>query len=246
MGSLQSKKIEEQVKSFLLTTLNVDVSYLYEPEFDETVRQILKIKNFNKTPDFILSNDINNQVIKDMFFIEVNEITGGILNEDDVYQNIPIPTRIGTADNPVRVLLNPSYSNVGNSTMNKVKKTYQKYSIERENSINLGIIFKIDKKINYNYTYENIDLTSSTLPIYVLDIAKELSNGSVGRSKVLGSAQQIIDFTFANTFKNLGFVLFLGDGASCGYSYCFINRRILHKKEHIITKLHNYYKSLKL
>lgn len=245
MGNAQSDKIEEQVKNFLLTELKIDSSCLFEPESDAIVKQILEKQNFYKTPDFILSNDINCQHVQDMFFIEVNEITGGILEEDNVYQNIPAPTRIGTEHNPVRILLNPPNSNVENATMHKIQKTYKKYSIDRQNSINLGIVFKIDKDINHNYIYENIDLTSATLPIYVLNIAKKLSNSSIGRSKVLGSPQIIIDFRFANQYKNLGFILFIGDGVSSGYIYCFINRRILSKRAYIIRKIKDYYKSLK-
>lgn len=240
MGSVQSDKIEAQVKDFLINQLKIDSSILYEPEHNQKVQQLLKNKHFNFTPDFIINNDINNANVEDMFFIEVNEITGGILHEDNVYSQLPKPTRLGTEQNPVRILLNPPGTNVDKSTMNKIKNTYFKYSIKRNNSINLGVILTVDEKIKNEITWENIDLTFEAFILYVLNITRILSDEKIGRAKIMAKSNNIIDFKFTEKFKNLGFVLILGNGASNGYSFCMINRRILKKKEHVITCLQKY------
>ncbi len=244
MGSTQSDKIESQVKSFLLNQLQINTSILYEPECNKDIQEILKAQHFNFTPDFIISHDIDNTNVEDMFFIEVNEITGGILHEDDVHSKLEKANRVGTEQNPVRILLNPPGTNVDESTMNKIKKSYTKYSEERKNSINLGLILTVDEKIKNEITWKNIDLTFGTIFIYVLNIIKTLSDGKIGRAKIMKKSNNIIDFTFTEKFKNLGFVLILGNSASSGYSFCMINRRILNKKEHVITSLQKYYNTL--
>ena len=241
MGSPQSDKIELQVKNFLFNKLQIDPSILYEPECNQKVQQILKDQHFNCTPDFIVNNDIDKANVEDMFFIEVNEITGGILHEDDVHSQLAKPTRLGTEQNPVRILLNPPGTNVDKSTMNKIKKTYTKYSEKRKNSINLGVILTVNEKIKNEITWENIDLTFGAFILYVLNITRILSDGNISRAKIMAKSNNIINFKFTEEFKNLGFILILGNGASSGYSFCMINRRILNKKEYVITCLQKYF-----
>jgi hypothetical protein len=232
--------------------LGIDESLFVWLQQDNVARKALYNKvgiTFSKTPDFAITNGSEKQA-NQLLLVEVNEPTGGLVRDYGVGAEIAqsmrtAPLSNGMDGNVNRVIINKPNTNFDKEVINKLKKTYQKYSFERSESypisVNTGLIFcmgddqnEATKLPGRNPFYFNLS-HAQFMPL-VINTVYELSGGKLNSRDAIPSRGKVLSFEFCDAYKFMGFVMLIGGDSTVNYNYLFVNKRFLRANSCFLAK----------
>jgi len=195
------------------------------------------------TPDFIISNNFQNDKLEELFFLDINEPEGSLLSESGIEIAQGIQKEINLLkDNEIKnIEINSNL--IKDYVLSKLNKINNKYALNRNKkgsiSFNNGIIFILnyerDKTINNDY---NFNLAYLQWEILLKEALETLSDGKCNYSDIKDLYNnQFISFNFVEKYKNISFVLFIENEVAENYNYFIINDYFLLNSNNVLSKI---------
>lgn len=233
--------------------LGIEESLFILVQQDNEARKALYDKvdiTFGKTPDFAIT-DGSEKYANQLLLVEVNEPGGGLLRDygigDEIAESMKTAPLSNGMDGEVnRVLINKPDSNFDEEVINKLQKTYKKYSFKRSNdcpvSVNTGLIFCMGNEPNKlnelpDSSPFHFNLSHGQFMPLIFKTIKELSDGNLNYKDVIQNCGKVLSFEFCDSYKYMGFVMFIGGHAAENQNYLFVNKRFLNAKSCALAKI---------
>ncbi|WP_281221877.1 hypothetical protein [Photobacterium sanguinicancri] len=230
--------------------LKINKEFILPIQKDKTLRDALYTKTkitTKRTPDFAIvdgSEKYHNQVM----FVEVNEPTGGLLTAygidkelEDAMRTAPLSNGMG--GNVHTVLINKPNSGFDEKVISKLDKTYSRYSFNRSGkgtiSVNTGLVFCMGDERHENITMPgdfHFNLSHGQFMPLVINTLYSLSGGKLHTRDALPNRNKVFSFEFCESYKHMGFVVFIGGDSAVNYNFVFVNDRFLRAKGNFVAK----------